>query len=201
MPKLEYEDSFVKVASLLGGDDFVRVARALLNNPESTDEEIASATGLKINRVRKVLYELQSRSLIYAVRVRDPKRDWYVYKWKVQQEGAEVFLATVKRRLIERLRAKLQYEREHQFYHCGSATCPKRTFEEAMELMFICPECGNRLEYYDNSELIRAIEWKISQLEEELGRFGGAKRMELEQRVSEGGSRSRRRAPSGETGS
>ena len=179
MPKLEYEDSFVKVASLLGSEDFVKVARALLNNPESTDEEIASATGLKINRVRKVLYELQSRSLIYAIRVRDPKRDWYVYRWKVQPEGAEVFLATVKRRLLNRLRIKLEYEKEHQFYHCGSATCPKRTFEEAVELVFTCPECGNHLEYYDNSELLKAIEWKISQLEEELRSFGGAKRIEV----------------------
>jgi transcription initiation factor TFIIE subunit alpha len=178
VPKLEYEDSFVKVASLLGGEEFVKVARALLNNPESTDEELASATGLKINRVRKVLYELQGRSLIYAVRVRDPKREWYVYRWRVLPEGAEVFLATVKRRLVSKLRAKLDYERSHQFYHCGSATCPKRTFEEAMELMFTCPECGNRLEYYDNSELIRAIEWKISLLEDEL-RTGGAKRIEV----------------------
>mgnify|MGYP001772770837 FL=1 len=190
MPKLEYEDSFVKVASLLGSEDFVKVARALLNNPESTDEEIASATGLKINRVRKVLYELQSRSLIYAIRVRDPKRDWYVYRWKVQPEGAEVFLATVKRRLLNRLKIKLEYEKEHQFYHCGSATCPKRTFEEAVELVFTCPECGNHLEYYDNSELLKAIEWKISQLEEELRSFGGAKRIEVgeneEQEGSEG---------------
>ncbi|HEU16071.1 MAG TPA: transcription factor [Nitrososphaeria archaeon] len=188
MPKLEYEDSFVKVASLLGSEDFVKVARALLNNPESTDEEIASATGLKINRVRKVLYELQSRSLIYAIRVRDPKRDWYVYRWKVQPEGAEVFLATVKRRLLNRLKIKLEYEKEHQFYHCGSATCPKRTFEEAVELVFTCPECGNHLEYYDNSELLKAIEWKISQLEEELKSFGGAKRIEVGENGEQEGS-------------
>ncbi|MFP3282981.1 MAG: transcription factor [Nitrososphaeria archaeon] len=184
MPKLEYEDSFVKVASLLGSDDFVRVARALLNNPESTDEEIASATGLKINRVRKVLYELQSRSLIYAIRVRDPKRDWYVYRWRVQSEGADVFLAGVKRRLLNRLRAKLEYEKDHQFYHCGSATCPKRTFEEAVELMFICPECGNPLKYYDNSELVSAISWKISQLENELKSFRGAGAAEPGEEVS-----------------
>jgi len=184
VPKLEYEDSFVKVASLLGSDDFVRVARALLNNPESTDEEIASATGLKINRVRKVLYELQSRSLIYAIRVRDPKRDWYVYRWRVQSEGADVFLTGVKRRLLNRLRAKLEYEKDHQFYHCGSATCPKRTFEEAVELMFICPECGNPLKYYDNSELVSAISWKISQLENELKSFRGAGAAEPGEEVS-----------------
>ena len=56
--KIEYEDTFVKVAGLIGGPDYVRVARALLNNENATDEEIASATGLKIKTVRKSLYDL-----------------------------------------------------------------------------------------------------------------------------------------------
>ena len=51
--KIEYEDTFVKVAGLIGGPDYVRVARALLNNENATYEEIASATGLKIKTVRK----------------------------------------------------------------------------------------------------------------------------------------------------
>ena len=71
--KIEYEDSFVKIASLLGGEDYVKVARALLNNENATDEEIASATGLKINSVRKALYDLFGRSLISGIRVRDLK--------------------------------------------------------------------------------------------------------------------------------
>ena len=45
--KIEYEDSFVKISGLLGGEDYVKVSRALLNNDDSTDEEIASATGLR----------------------------------------------------------------------------------------------------------------------------------------------------------
>ena len=67
--KIEYEDSFVKISGLLGGEEYVKVARALLNNENATDEEIASATGLKINMVRKCLYDLFGRSLITGIRV------------------------------------------------------------------------------------------------------------------------------------
>ena len=179
MPKLEYEDSFVKVAGLVGGEEYVKVARALLNNIDSTDEEIASATGLKINKVRKILYDLYDKSLISAVRVRDPKRDWYVYRWRVQPDQVEVFLNSIKQKLLTRLKTKLEYETSHQFYHCGSPTCPKRTFEEAVDYMFICPECGNPLRPFDNREVIEALNWKIRQLEEELKTPTKAKKIEI----------------------
>jgi transcription initiation factor TFIIE subunit alpha len=168
MKKLEYEDSFVKVAGLLGGEEYVRVARALLNNENATDEEIASATGLKINVVRRVLYDLFGKSLISGIRVRDPKRGWHVYQWKAQPDQVETFLNNKKRKILLRLRARLEYEKSHTFYYCGTLTCRKRTFEEAMELFFRCPECGNSLVPYDNSRLIDALDQKIRQLEEEL---------------------------------
>lgn len=168
MGKLEYEDSFVKVAGLLGGNEYVRVARALLNNENATDEEIASATGLKINIVRRVLYDLFGKSLISGIRVRDPKRGWYVYQWRAQPDQVETFLNNKKRKVLQRLKERLKYEESHTFYYCGTLTCKKRTFEEAMELFFRCPECGNFLQPYDNSELIEALKWKIRQLEEEL---------------------------------
>lgn len=89
---MEYEDTFVKIAHLLGGEDYVRVARALLNNEDTTDEEIASATGLKINTVRKVLYDLFSKALIIGIRVRDEKKGWFVYRWRVKRDNVDTFI-------------------------------------------------------------------------------------------------------------
>jgi len=168
LKKLQYEDSFVKVAGLLGGDEYIKVARALLNNENATDEEIASATGLKINIVRRALYDLFGKSLISGIRVKDPKRGWYVYQWKAQADQVEAFLNNRKRKILDRLKRRLEYERSHNFYFCGTQSCMKRTFEEAMDLDFKCPECSNQLVPYDNSEQIMAIEWKIKQLEKEI---------------------------------
>ena len=168
--KIEYEDTFVKVAGLIGGPDYVRVARALLNNENATDEEIASATGLKIKTVRKALYDLFGRSLITGVRVRDPKRGWFVYRWKAQRDQTDGFIQTQRRKVLNRLKQRLEYEDLHEFYHCGTPTCLTRTFEDAMENFFKCPTCGKPLNRLDNSELKDALRWKIKQLEEELAK-------------------------------
>ena len=105
-----YEDSFIKIASLLGGDDYVQVARALLNNENSTDEEIAAITNMKINVVRKALYDLFGRSLIIGIRVRDIKKGWFVYRWKAQRDQVGGFIHTQKKKSYERLKQRLHAE-------------------------------------------------------------------------------------------
>jgi len=49
----KYEDPFVKISYMIGGDEYLKVARSLLKSMDATDEEIASSTGLRINMVRK----------------------------------------------------------------------------------------------------------------------------------------------------
>jgi len=168
--KIEYEDTFVKVAGLIGGPDYVRVARALLNNENATDEEIASATGLKIKTVRKALYDLFGRSLITGVRVRDPKRGWFVYRWKAQRDQTDGFIQTQRRKVLGRLKQRLEYEESHEFYYCGTPGDPNRTFEDAMESFFKCPLCSKPLNRLDNTELKEALRWKIKQLEEDIAK-------------------------------
>ncbi len=163
-----YQDSFVTIASLIGGEDYVKVAQAILNNENSTDEEIASATGLKINMVRRALYDLFGRSLITGIRVRDLKRGWFVYRWKAQRDQVDAFLQTQRKKALERVRQRLRYEESHQFYFCGTPSCPKRTFEEAMELFFKCPTCSKPLNLTDNTELKTGLQWKITQIEQEM---------------------------------
>ena len=168
--KIEYEDTFVKVAGLIGGPDYVRVARALLNNENATDEEIASATGLKIKTVRKSLYDLFGRSLITGVRVRDPKRGWFVYRWKAQRDQTDGFIQTQRKKVLGRLKQRLEFEETHEFYHCGTPGDPNRTFEDAMESFFKCPTCSKPLNRLDNTELKEALRWKIKQLEEDVNK-------------------------------
>ncbi len=168
--KIEYEDTFVKVAGLLGGPEYVKVARALLNNENATDEEIASATGLKIKNVRKALYDLYGRSLITGIKVRDPKRGWFVYRWKAQRDQTDSFIQAQRKKILGKLKLRLEYEETHEFYHCNTQTCKTRTFEEAMENFFKCPDCSKPLNRVDNTELKEALKWKIKQLEEELSK-------------------------------
>jgi len=170
--RIEYEDTLVKVAGMLGGEPYIRVARAILNNEDTTDEEIASATGLKINMVRRILYDLFGRSLITGIRVREPKKGWYVYRWRVQRDQVDAFVNSLKRKTLKRLKVRLKYEQSHQFYRCKDKTHRRLTFEEAVENLFRCPQCGNPVELVSNDELIRALKWKIKQLEKDIKKSG-----------------------------
>jgi transcription initiation factor TFIIE subunit alpha len=104
------------------------------------------------------------------VRVRDPKRGWFVYRWKAQRDQTDGFIQTQRRKVLNRLRQRLDYEEQHEFYHCGTPTCLTRTFEDAMENFFKCPTCSKPLNRLDNAELKDALRWKIKQLEEELAK-------------------------------
>ena len=70
---------------MIGGDEYLKVARSLLKAEDATDEEIASSTGLRINMVRKVLYDLFGKSLITGIRVKDERNEWFVYRWRTRQ--------------------------------------------------------------------------------------------------------------------
>ena len=82
----KYEEPFVRIASMIGGDEYLKVARSLLKSEDATDEEIASSTGLRINTVRKVLYDLFGKSLITGIRVKDERKEWFVYRWRTRRE-------------------------------------------------------------------------------------------------------------------
>ena len=97
----KYEDPFVRIASMIGGDEYLKVARSLLKAEDATDEEIASSTGLRINMVRKVLYDLFGKSLITGIRVKDERKGWFVYRWRTRREEVEHFIENQKKKIGE----------------------------------------------------------------------------------------------------
>lgn len=167
---LEYEDSFVKLAYLIGGQDYLKVARALLNSEDATDEEIASSTGLRINIVRKILYDMFNKALISGVRVKDEKKGWFVYRWRARRDYADTFITNQKRKILERLKKRLEYEESSQFYHCGNLGCPRLSFEQAIEVLFKCPNCKGLLNQVDNTQLKKALKMKIEEISKELNK-------------------------------
>ena len=164
MHSIEYEDSFVKIAGLIGGEEYLKVARALLNTKDVTDEEIASATGLKINIVRKVLYDMFGKALITGIRVKDEKKGWFVYRWRAKQDQVDNFIDNQKKKILDRLHNRLEYEESTEFYHCGNRDCPRVKFDVAIELFFKCPNCKASLNMIDNTKIKEALRHKIDQV-------------------------------------
>jgi len=164
----KYEDPFVRISTMIGGDEYLKVARSLLKSEDATDEEIASSTGLRINMVRKVLYDLFGKALITGIRVKDEKKGWFVYRWRSRRDEVENFIEGQKKKILERLQQRLDYENSSDFYHCGNEDCPRVTFENALELFFKCPSCGNVLNLKKNDKSKKAFAHKIEQIKKDM---------------------------------
>ena len=165
-----YEDPFVRISAMIGGDESLKVARALLKAEDATDEEIASSTGLRINMVRKVLYDLFGKALITGIRVKDERKGWFVYRWRSRKDEVENFIENQKKKINERLQQRLDYENSSQFYHCGNEDCPRITFETALEQFFKCPRCGGVVNLKKNDKLKKALESKITDIRNDMRR-------------------------------
>jgi transcription initiation factor TFIIE subunit alpha len=164
----KYEDPFVRISAMIGGDEYLKVARSLLKAEDATDEEIASSTGLRINMVRKVLYDLFGKSLITGIRVKDERKGWFVYRWRSRREEVENFIEKVKKKIGDRLQERLDYENSSEFYHCGNEDCSRVTFEDALEDMFKCQSCGKILNLKKNDKAKKAFAKKIDIIKKDM---------------------------------
>lgn len=161
--------TLVKVAEALGEEDAVKLIEILKNSDETTDDEIANKTGIRLNSVRKILYKLYDHSLVSLRRTRDPKTGWFIFHWRLQPDQLEGFILSQKRRVLEKLNFRLQYEKNHDFYYCYTPGCKKIPFEDAVELVFRCPICGKSLMHYENDKILHVLAKKVEQLRKELG--------------------------------
>lgn len=144
--------------------DHGHVVISALMDRELTDEGLAKVTGLKVNVVRRILYDLYERRLVNYRRTRDDGTGWYVYHWYVEPKRASEGLEIHRRQTLEKLKERLEYERNTIFFRCHN-NCPKVPMDVAMETNFTCPTCGERLEHYDNSKVVKSLEERIRALE------------------------------------
>ncbi|TRO59503.1 transcription factor [[Eubacterium] cellulosolvens] len=162
------DDELMKVASLLGEDEAVKIVRSLVKLKEATDDAIANDTGVRLNIVRKVLYKLYDKTLVSCTRVRDEKTGWYIFYWKLQPDQLDAFVRSRKKRTAEKLRTRLEYENSHNFFVCNKCGNIRLPFEEAIESAFRCPKCNSQLTDSDNSKIVDELSKMIQKLESEI---------------------------------
>lgn len=173
---------------IIGGDIAIEVGKELLNseNQDITDEDITEnikerikkegkeidfepddAEILKLNTVRKTLYKLYSEKLAQFRRIRDKSTGWFIYYWWHEFDLLQEILMEKKKLLERKLRDRLQFEEANYFFICKNceASNIKYNFEDAFELNFRCPDCGEPLEAQDNKRLIDFLRKKIVLIE------------------------------------
>ena len=162
------DEELTKVARLFGGEEAVTIVNILKKKSEATDEMLANESTVRLNTVRKILYKLYDHGLVSCTRVRDEKTGWFIFYWKLQTDQLDAFIRSRKRRVLEKLKQKLDYERNHSFFVCKKCGDVRVTFEEAMESSFRCSKCGGQLESSDNAPVVEFLERRIKQIEDEL---------------------------------
>ncbi|MFC7226225.1 transcription factor [Salinirubellus salinus] len=134
---------------------------------EVTDEELAEEIGLELNDVRRALFILYENDLATYRRLRDEDSGWLTYLWTFEYDNIPERLEDEMHRLLEALRARREYEQDHEFYLCETDSI-RFEFGEAMDFGFQCPQCGGELVSMGNQGLVDAIDTRIESLEEEL---------------------------------
>ncbi len=148
------------------GEEGLEVVRAILGR-ELTDETLSEETGLKLNIVRKILYQLYDHRLASYVRTKDKEIGWYIYTWKLDLAKVEGVISARKQRILKELSQRLEYE-SNQVFFCCSADNAKIPFDLASECDFKCPNCNGTMEFFDNQSLIMSLEEEIQKLKQEL---------------------------------
>ena len=105
-----------------------------------------------------------AKPLITGIRVKDEKKGWFVYRWRAKQDQVDNFIDNQKKKILDRLQKRLEYEESSEFYHCGNKDCPRVKFDSAVEVFFKCPNCKGSLNMVDNNNVKEALRYKIEQI-------------------------------------
>lgn len=135
-----------------------------------TDEEIAEKTEIRLNIVRKILYKLYDFGLASYKRSKDPETQWYTYAWKFESDEVKKHMEEDSKNTIKQLNEILNEEENNMFFICPEEH-GRFDYNIASELDFICPECGEQLEFADNSDYIKRIKEEISICEKNYKSF------------------------------
>ena len=136
----------------------------LTHKGELTDEIIAEELDIKLNQVRKALYKLHDLELASFRRIRDKATGWFIFYWKLHPEKINSLVKRKPKNVLNKIKARLEYEEGNMFFSCGKETCKRVTFQLSMEQDFICAECEGRLESFDNSKIIKVLRRKFEEL-------------------------------------
>src|SRR3989304_8303063 len=99
--------TLTKVATAMGEEEAAHLIDHLKNADETTDDEIANKTGIRLNLVRKILYKLYDHSLVGLRRSRDENSGWFIFHWRLQPDQLGGVILNQKRRVLEKLQTRL----------------------------------------------------------------------------------------------
>lgn len=150
------------------------IIQALIDGVE-TDEAIHEQTDIKLNTVRKLLYKLHDASIANYKRNKDPETQWFTYTWKFEKEEVINHIIKDSEDYLKMLNEELEREENNMFFLCPQGHV-RFDFDDASDYEFLCPACGEELEFQDNKETIKQIKEDIEMVESNFKSFSDKNR-------------------------
>ncbi len=165
------EDPLVKtlLTNVVEDEDNLAIVEALSDGVD-TDEEIANKTGIKLNIVRKILYKLYDLGLASYKRSKDPETQWFTYTWKFEKDEVINHIIKDSEEYLKMLNDELEREENNMFFICPQGHV-RLDFDDASDYEFLCPVCGEELEFQDNTDTIKKIKEDIKMVESNFKSF------------------------------
>ena len=79
-----------------------------------------------------------------------------MYVWKLEEINIVEAITKKYETLSANIEKSIQYEEDNMFFACKT-NGHRYKFENASEINFICPKCGEPLEFEDNKSVIAAL--------------------------------------------
>ena len=165
------DDPLVKtlLTNVVEDESNLPIIQSLIDGIE-TDEEIAKKTGIKLNIVRKILYRLYDMGLASYKRSKDPETQWFTYSWKFETEEVISRIRKDSEKYLKMLNDELEREENNMFFICPQGHV-RLDFDEASDYEFLCPACGEELEFQDNEANIKQLKEDIKMFESNFNSF------------------------------
>ncbi|MDD1677070.1 MAG: transcription factor [Methanomicrobiales archaeon] len=163
------EDAAIKAYLLrLIGEEGMLLLERFPSEGEFSDEDLAEKTGINLNSVRHTLYTLYEKRLAEYRRLKNAETGWLTYLWKLTLDRISDAIAEDMQLVLEKLETRKTYEEENVFFTCKA--CGRFTFNEVVDIGFICPACGKELEHFENETLLAALCRRAEAMRQCLGK-------------------------------
>jgi len=149
------------------GQESLPLLKQLYGKQNVSEFELASRTKKDIKVIRKMLYILYNHNLVSFTRKKDKLKGWYVYYWTLVPESVRYNYVKQKKEMLATLQSQLQEEQKGLFFACPTR-CVRLNFDQAMDVEFHCPECGELLTQEENKMPVQQLRQRIKALQEEI---------------------------------
>jgi transcription initiation factor TFIIE subunit alpha len=150
------------------GEEGILLLEKYPEDGEYSDEDLAARTEINLNSVRHTLYTLYEKRLAEYRRIKNNETGWLTYLWQLRLDTIYDAIKEDLEQVLEKLEVRERFEEENDFYICKQCgiIC---TFNQAMDINFICQDCDTRMDHFDNEVLLRALKRRINTIRQTLG--------------------------------